>query len=240
MIRTLIIEDEYRSRETLEHLLSRYCPGLELCESASSFETGFRSLLQYKPQLVFLDIELHSPEGTGMELAALPEFRQCGIIFTTGYQSYAADAFRLNAIDYLLKPIRISHLSEAVKKAEAYFQLRKTALPAADARDMLKIPGTAGVMIFRLADIIRLEAEGAYTRIYAKAKADGVICSINIGQIANMLNDSFLRVHKSHIINRNYITEYTRSSGLQVVMSDRKEVPVSRAMRESFFKWLNV
>jgi two-component system LytT family response regulator len=151
------------------------------------------------------------------------------------------EAFRLKAVDYLLKPIRINHLIESVEKAKKYLQLQKKheAFSLQESKsDMFHIPSQNGFVLLRQQDIIRCEADGAYTHFYVIGKAEKITSSMNIGQIELKLNTSFLRVHKSHIINKACIISYSKGEGLMVKMQDQSEIPVARAQKDLFFKWL--
>src|ERR1044071_5631401 len=106
-MKTLIIEDEHKSRETLCYLLEKYCPDIQVCGSTPDFSEGYRLFSEEQPELLFIDIHLNSPEGTGRDLVQLIDRKKCAVIFTTGFREYAVDAFRLKAIDYLLKPMKI-------------------------------------------------------------------------------------------------------------------------------------
>jgi two-component system LytT family response regulator len=241
MIRSVIIEDETKTREGLEHLLNKYCPGINVCGMADDFEQGYSLIRQENPELIFIDIQLNSMEGTGMELVQALNLESCAVIFISGYKDYAVEAFRLKAVDYLLKPIRINHLVEAVEKAKKHLELQKTkgADPAQKPRvETFHIHSQSGFVLVRHQDIIRSEADGAYTHFYVNGKTEKVTSSMNIGQIEAKLGPEFLRVHKSHIINKTYILSYSKGEGLLVKMSDQSEVPVSRTQKELFFKWL--
>lgn len=241
MIRSVIIEDETKTREGLEYLLQKYCPEITICGMADDFEQGYRLVKQEKPSLVFIDIQLNSQEGTGIELIHALNLPCCAVIFISGYKDYAVEAFRLKAVDYLLKPIRINHLVESVEKAKRYLDLQKLHEPGAahePRNDIFHIPSQSGFVLVRQQDIIRCEADGAYTHFYVSGKKERIMSSVNIGQVELKLSSHFLRVHKSHIINRAYIVSYSKGEGLMAKMMDHSEIPVSRAQKEVFFKWL--
>lgn len=242
MIRSVIIEDETKTREGLEYLLQKYCPEIDICGTADGFEQGYRLIRQENPSLVIMDIQLNSQEGTGMELVNTLDLSGCALIFISGYKDYAVDAFRLKAVDYLLKPVRINHLVEAVEKAKKYLSAINTNEPETKQdpkSDTFHIPVQNGFLLVRQQDIIRCEADGAYTHFFVSGKTEKITCSVNIGQIELKLNDHFLRVHKSHIINKDFIVSYSKGEGLIVKMADHYPVPVSRAQKDAFFNWLD-
>jgi two-component system LytT family response regulator len=241
MIKSVIIEDETKTREGLEHLLHKYCPEISICGMADDFEQGYRLIKQENPSLVFIDIQLNSLEGTGVELIQALQLTDCAVIFISGYKDYAVEAFRLKAVDYLLKPIRINHLVEAVEKAKKYLDHLKASDPGAGLKsknEIFHIHSQNGFVLVRQQDIVRCEADGAYTHFYVSGKTEKITSSLNIGQIEQKLGADFLRVHKSHIINKVYIVSYSKGEGLLVKMPDQSEIPVSRTQKDQFFKWL--
>jgi two-component system LytT family response regulator len=241
MIRTVIIEDETKTRESLEYLLQKYCPDVTICGAAPDFEQGYALIKKEKPSLVFMDIQLNSQEGNGLELINSLDLNHCAVIFISGYKDYAVEAFRLKAVDYLLKPVRINHLTEAVEKAkkslsqgdQSYSSGKETK------NHTFHIPSQNGFILIKQQDIIRCEADGAYTHFYINGKSEKITSSINIGQIEQKLSSNFLRIHKSHIINKHFIVSYSKGEGLMVKMSDHFQVPVSRAQKDNFFSWLS-
>lgn len=239
MMQTVIIEDEAKTREGLGYLLNKYCPDVQIAGAADSFEEGYQLIREREPSLVFVDIQLNSEEGTGLDLIEALAPERCSVIFISGYKDYAVDAFRLKAVDYLLKPIRINHLVEAVEKAkkvQSYWS--EPGAKAEIKADVFHIPAQNGFMLVRQQDIIRCEADGPYTHFFVKGKNEKITSSVNLGQIELKLDAHFLRVHKSHIINKEFIIGYSKGEGLLVKMSDLFEVPVSRSQKEQFFKWI--
>jgi two-component system, LytTR family, response regulator len=241
MIRSVIIEDEPKTREGLEYLLEKYCPEVKVCGKAGDFEQGFVLVKESNPSLVFMDIQLNAQEGTGIDLIQTLNLSNCAVIFISGYKDYAVEAFRLNAADYLLKPIRINQLVESVEKAKRFLEVHNSpanGVTPETKNDTFHIPSQNGFVLVRQQEIIRCEADGAYTHFYVKGRSERITATINIGQIEAKLGPEFLRVHKSHIINRSFIASYSKTEGLLVRMPDNAVIPVSRAQKEAFFKWL--
>jgi two-component system, LytTR family, response regulator len=239
-MKALIIEDEKKTRESLEHLLKKYCPEIKTCISTDNFHTGYELIKSEKPSLLFIDIQLNSEEGTGLDLINTLQLTDCAVIFISGHRDYAVEAFRLKAVDYLLKPIRIDQLIEAVKKGIVFLDQKNNSPALKDNKsDTFHIPTQNGFVIIHTQDIIRCEADGAYTHFHVKGKKEKITSSVNIGQIEQKLNNNFFRVHKSHIINKAFVEGYSKAEGLIVKMSDQFMVPVSRTLKEQFFNWLN-
>lgn len=237
MIRTMIIEDEPKVRDSLIIMIQKYCPDLEIASVTSSFEDALIEALRIRPQLVFSDIQLNSPEGNGISLVNLPAFKDCPVIFLTGWKEFAVDAFRVNAVDYLLKPLNIQQLLDAVEKAKRLILTEQ--LDKQTGVGNLHIPTTQGFMILKPEEIIRCSAEGPYSHLIVAGDKKNVFCSINLGQIEKRLSPGmFYRVHKSHLVNRLFVQEYLRGEGGTVKMADAAEVPVSRNAKEDFLLWL--
>lgn len=116
LIRTIIIDDEKPSRDTLVVYLKEYCQSLEIIAECKSIKEAYKAINEYKPQLVFLDIEM--PRGTGFDLLRRFTKIEFSIIFVTAFSEYASMAFRYAAIDYLLKPVKVAELIEAVKRVQ--------------------------------------------------------------------------------------------------------------------------
>ncbi len=236
MIRTLIIEDEPKVRDTLVIMIQRYCPELEICAVAATFEDGLAEAIRHQPQLVISDINLNSEEGNGIDLASLAPFRGSLFVFITGWQEYAVEAFRVNAVDYLMKPLNIQQLLDAVERVR---RLLNRPAERMEQESMLRIPTTHGFVVLRVQDIVRCEADGAYTHILLNDARKRILCSINLGQLEKKLPARyFFRTHKSHLINKLQVREYLRGEGGSVVLQDLSEVPVSRQAKESFLNWL--
>jgi two-component system LytT family response regulator len=239
-MKALIIEDEKKTRESLEHLLKKYCPEIKTCVHTDNFHTGYELIKSENPSLLFIDVQLNSEEGTGLDLINALQLTDCAVIFISGHRDYAVEAFRLKAVDYLLKPIRIDQLIEAVNKGVSFVTQRNNTTVQKDVRnDTFHIPTQNGFVVIRVPDIIRCEADGAYTQFYVKGKKEKITSSVNIGQVEQKLNGNFFRVHKSHIINKNYVEGYSKAEGLIVKMSDQSLIPVSRTLKDQFFNWLN-
>jgi len=238
MIKSVIIEDEKNTLESTQYLIEKYCKDVSVAGTAQGFKEGHELIQATRPDLIFIDIQLNSLEGTGIDLVQMPEARDCSVIFISGYKDYAVDAFRLKATDYLLKPIKINQLTEAVARAKKQIEERKHAEQAQSNNEVFHIPTHEGVQMIKKADIVHFEADGAYTHVHVANRKEKLTVSVNLGQLESKLNSNFLRVHKSHIINRNHVKGYSRSEGLIVKLTSGTEVPVSRAMKDKFYEWI--
>lgn len=238
MIRTAIIDDEYKSRETLNTLIERYTTDIEICGVAKNVHDGIKLIKEEKPELVFLDISL--TDGNGFDI-----IEQCGdykfeLIFTTAHSEYAIQAIKQEALDYLLKPIDISELQTAVKKADERISNKKNSGNPKDKKSIIVNDHTIaialgdGLKFMRLEDIISLHASGSYTEFHLTS-SEKVLSSKSLKYYDNVLPDTyFFRTHHSYIINLSHIEQYHRSDGNIITMKGGIEVVLSRRKKKDF------
>ena len=242
----VIIDDEKRSRESLELLVKDYCPQVNVLEMAESVETGVEAVKKHKPDLLFLDIELQ--DGTGFDLLEKVSGNNFYVIFTTAFENYALRALKLSAVDYLLKPINADELAAAVKKAgdiiekthqESNFQLLLQNLQSNTGMHKIALPTSEGLTFINVHDIIRCQADGSYTHFFFKSQKK-LLVSKKIKEYEELLSPyNFVRVHHSHLVNLDEVTKYVRGDGGYVVMSDGETVYVSKRKKEDFMSALN-
>jgi len=240
MIRAIIIEDEKKSRETLAGLLRLYCKNVQVVAEAEGVITGLHAIRVYRPDVIFLDIQM--PDGSGFKLLESLEEIDFEIIFTTAYDEFAIKAIRYSALDYLLKPIFPEDLMGAIRRLEA----RKDKLRSQPNVDVLlenvKQPAHVAPrmvlstaekkMIVSIDQIIRCESDNYYTTFFMK---DGskIMISKTLKENEELLAEhNFVRPHKSHLVNTNFIQGYVKAEGGQIVMTDGSVIPVSRRKRE--------
>ena len=239
MIKALIIDDEPSAVTTLRLMLDRYVPEIRELISTNNVVEGLELIKSFQPQLLFLDIQM--PVMTGFEmLKRLPEIN-FNIIFTTAHDQYAIEAIRFSALDYLLKPIDADELRAAADKfiikktLESYHQSLYNNLlhniSATDKKDFrLALPTNKETFFCHPEEIIRLEGESNYTRFYFTDKKI-LLTSRTLKEYEEMLAaHGFLRVHKSHLVNKKYIVSYNAEGML--VMKDSSKVEISRRRKE--------
>lgn len=238
MITTVIIDDKEGNVQTLQQLLMNYCPQVKILGSAYNMDQGYDLIVQMSPALVFLDIEM--PGGNGFDL--LRKFKQINfhIIFVTAFNQYAVQAFRASALDYLLKPIDIDELQEAVLKAEQQLNLKDTSkklgqyLQGVPVNKKIPIPVLDGFLFVNSEDIVRCEGAGSYSFFYMK---DGkkLTVSMRLKECEDLLSDAnFFRVHNSHLVNLGYVSQYVRGRGGHILMKNGNTVEVASSRKESF------
>jgi two-component system LytT family response regulator len=238
MIQALIVDDETRSCDVLQNLLLHYCPDVNIAGIANSADEGYRLIQDKDPDLVFLDI--HMPKGDGFSLLSRLKEITFKIIFTTAYDNYAIQAFRMSALDYLLKPIDSKYLQEAVEK------FRKTGVPHSQASQVgllhekklqtLALSSIDEIRFVNLDEIIRLEADNNYTVFYLTS-GEKVLVSNTLKIYEDILSPhSFFRVHNSHIINLVKVKKYLKGKGGIAVMSDGSYIEISPRKKDDFLK----
>ncbi|MEY5049093.1 MAG: hypothetical protein RLZZ175_2452 [Bacteroidota bacterium] len=244
-MRTLIIEDELHGRIALKNQIQRYCPSLELIGEAESFAEGYDRILTLKPDLLLLDLELG--DGNGIQLIeSLPKgFETPRIIFTTAYDQYAVKAFRLNAIDYLLKPINPDQLTYAVNKAIQEFDQKHIQIQQLEwlkeqrneikdnAGDKIVISTHQGLIQIVINEIIRCEANSNYTTFYL-SNGQKIMATRSLIEFEDSLTDfDFFRIHKSHLINTRQIKKIDWNT-MQVIMNDDSCIEIARRRKDAF------
>lgn len=247
MPKAIIVEDELHSRQFLKNLVTEYCPELNLVALASDVEEGVAAIKEHKPDIVFLDIEMQT--GTGFDLLLqfpAPEF---DVIFTTAYDHYAIKAIKFSAIDYLLKPIEIEELQQAVKKitdkkatnsSQEALQMLLKNLQAPQKEDpSITLATSEGLEFIPLQQIIRIEASGPYSYFFLKNNKK-IMVSRNLKEYEMMLSDhGFFRAHNSHIINIREVKRMVKTDGGYAVMSDDSKISISPKKKDDFMQQMS-
>lgn len=237
MIQTLIIDDEQPNVDLLVNLTARYCPSIEIVGSATSLHEGLEAIIHLRPELLFLDVELHNQNG--FELLDSVWDDRLNVVMVTAFEKYALQALKHAVQGYLLKPVIISELISVVQRIEKRIMdksKREPSLPTTEPEQLLAIPGKEQIDFIQLESIIRLEAKGSYTHVYC---ADGrtFISSKNLKEFDDRLPASFfLRVHHSHIVNLRYVQSMLRSRSNDLIMCDHSEIPISPSRKKEVFE----
>lgn len=243
-MKTVIIEDEYHSREFLKTVLTDMLPDLVLVGTADSVPTGVALIDQTAPELVFLDVEMHA--GTGFDLLERVRQRNFDVIFTTAYDHYALQAIKFSAVDYLLKPIDLDELQAAVQKVRdrratqspnaALDRLLQTLQhPTADPQT-ITLATADGLEFVALPDIVRLEAAGAYTTFHLKGGRK-IMVSKNLKEYEQMLPAKhFFRLHNSHMVNLNEVRRMVKTDGGYAILSDGSTILISPRKKDEFLR----
>ena len=240
MLRAFIIDDEIDCCETIAELLQTLCPDVMVTGIFHNGAEALPAIHRQQPDLVFLDVEMPKMNGFEM-LEQLPQVN-FDIIFTTSYDQYALKAIRFSAIDYLLKPIDPNELQKAVQKIIQRSQrtiskqveiLMQRIHHPAKAINKIALPTMEGLQMIPVDSIISCESDGNYTTLLLKS-GKKLIVSTLIKEIEEVLEDySFVRVHRSYLVNLNEVEKYVKGEGGYLIMSDGSSVDVSRSKKES-------
>jgi len=244
-MRAVIIDDEEKARRLLNILVEENCPEITEVREAADLPSGVAVINDFKPQIIFLDIEM--PGYSGLQI--LDFFSEGSIdfeiIFTTAYSEFAVKAFELNAVDYLLKPLRDEQVANAVHRAieqrgksqlsERLAELKNT-LKASKVRK-IGLPISNGVLFVKFDDIILLEADRMYTKVFT-ANDGEILVSKPMKFFADLLKEvtEFYQPHRSFLINLKHIKQYVNQDGGYIMMDNMRNVSISRDRREEFFQ----
>ncbi len=252
-MRVIIIDDEANCIGALEILLQRYVQDVDILATCKSGEEGLRAIARHDPDLLFLDIAM--PRMNGFEMLAKVAEPNFQIVFTTAYDEFAIQAFKVSATDYLLKPIDKDELIAAVEKAQTALQLRSAAREQTSyqahwqrfleniKQDALPFPNIAvptahGVEMIPAKDIIYVVADGNYSNIIMH-HAKPFLVSRTLREVEEMLSAyGFIRVHHSHLVNTAEIARYVKGEGGYVVLKNGDHINVSRRRKPDLLKAL--
>ncbi len=235
-IKTLIIDDEVRSRSILRTMLARHCSNIRISGEADNIEEALRLIQDSQPEIVFLDIELGL--GTGFDLLGQLADVNFQTIFVSAYDSFAIKAIKWSAQDYLLKPVDPTELVASVNKAIAALsqknELPKTGIDTIATGSRIGLPCMEGLKFVNVTDIVRCEAKGTYTD-FTFSDQTKVLISRPLQVYEEILAPhGFFRIHNSHLINLNYIKEYIKGRGGTVIMTDGEIIAVAARKKDEF------
>lgn len=240
-INSVIIDDEVSNRNVLKNLLGKFCPEIEILGEASNVENAYHLINLKNPDLVFLDIQM--PNGNGFSLLKKFSNIPFNVIFVTSFDQYAINAIRYNALDYLLKPLEVNDLIDAVKKAKNLIaeKSNNTAqivnlLNDANESDLeksLAVHDKGKVRFLKLNQISHFESEINYTHIYM-ISGEKIITTRILKDIDEVLEQHalFLRINKSCIVNINCIKNYSKKEPLTLTLVNGKEFEISRRKKQ--------
>ena len=245
MLRAIIIDDEPYCCEILAAMLESDCPEVEIKAICNNAKDALTAIRQQSPDLVFLDVEM--PKMNGFEMLEQLPAINFHLIFTTSYDQYALKAIRFSAIDYLLKPIDREELKRAVEKVKDRFQipvpqqlellLQKFKQPS-NPVNKIALPTMEGLQMIPIETIVSCESDDNYTNIKLKT-GKKLLVTRSLKEIEESLEQhSFIRVHRSYLVNLNEIEKYIKGEGGYLVMSDGTTIDVARNKKEVLLKKL--
>lgn len=244
-MKAIIIDDENKARRLIHTLIDEECPEIEEIFEASDLESGVALIKEHHPDIVFLDIEM--PNHSGLQILEFFEASEVNfqIIFITAYNEYAVQAFKLSAVDYLLKPIDIEEFKNAVDKAVSSIKnksidtklndLKKVFQQISLNKIVLEIP--KGILFVSHDDLLFFEADGMYTKVYMKNNETQLICK-PLKHFVDQLSEKpiFYKPHRSYLINLKYIKELVKKDGFHLIMENNKTIPIAKEKKEEFLQ----
>lgn len=245
MLKAIIVDDEQHCIDRVQTLLQNYSAQIQLVSSCTTKESGVNAIASLQPDIVFMDV--HLKEYTGFDvLRALENNHSFELVFTTAYDSYALDAFKFSAMDYLLKPVDKVEFEQTIlrilkkrnsvdtpKKLEVLFNNFEETIGKSK---KIAIPTQEGLDLILVEDIIRLQSDGNYTHIFLKGK--GKITATKTLKYFEVILEKhqFFRAHKSHFININDIDKYVKGKGGYVILSDGTHIEVAIRRKDELLK----
>lgn len=243
-MRIAIIEDEINNRELLVHMIENYVSDVEMVGTASSVAEGKMLISSEKPDLVLLDVEIVG--GSGFEVLDECKKHSCGVIFTTGYEQYAIQAIKNNAIDYILKPIDIDELKEAIEKARG---MLKSTSASIDFLQKHLVNESKAVQSIVLSSMNKDETVALSAISHVQADDNGCffymmdgsrkVTSLKISFFEDILeSDQFMRIHRSFIINKDAVVSHDLGRSISVLLQNDISLKVAYRRRGDFLDWL--
>lgn len=242
-LKVILIDDEPRGITSMQKLLQINCPDVSVIGSCTNVDESIEMIRSLEPDLIFLDIAMPIKNGFDL-LKELKEFH-FEVIFVTAHNQFMIEAFHFSAIDYLLKPVEDNLLVDAVNRARKRIAeksgsknvetfLHNIRQKNSPQKMKLCIPSLKGFQVIELDDILYAESSGNYTNIYFSNKQ--MVCTSKpMHEYEKLLEDSsFMRIHKSFLVNLLHVKEYIRGEGGSVKLSDGTELEVARRKKDLF------
>ncbi|RXR20933.1 response regulator transcription factor [Flavobacterium amnicola] len=242
-MKVVIIDDENKARKLIAALLNEEYNDTFTIYEAEDLVSGCQLIKEIQPDIVFLDIEM--PNHSGLQIAEFlaPNELNFQLIFITAYNEYAVQAFKLSAVDYLLKPIDISEFKSAVEKAKQNIQkgnishklddLKKVFNQLSLNKMVLEVP--KGVLFVSHDDIIAFEADGMYTKVFMQDNSTQLICKPLKHFVEQLENKPiFYKPHRSYLINLKFMKELSKKDGYHIIMENNKTIPVAKEKKDEF------
>jgi two-component system LytT family response regulator len=242
ILNSVLVDDERPSREALGTYLRDFCPNVKIVAECENIQSAYQSIQSLRPELVFLDIEM--PNGNGFDLLRMFKKIEFKVIFVTAYSEHALRAFRFSATDYLLKPVKVDELVDAVSKVRHEMALQytnlnlQTLLEGISGRETIDkqivIPSSRGFTVLKTSDIILCEAEGYCTHFHLTGK-EKITSSRNLKYYEELLSNSqVMRVHHSYLIHLNHVKGYSHLG--EISLTEDLSCPLGNNYKAQFLE----
>jgi len=237
-MKILIVDDELSPREQSKRLLAEFFPEITVCAEAENVNLAYEAILIHQPDVVLLDVDM--PDGTAFDLLKRLSQISFNIIFITAHEKYALQAIKFSALDYLLKPYTSGDFIEAIRKAQRKEEAEDSSLKfnallqnfQHQQPSKIVLRTSDSIHVVQLNEIIRLQADGAYTTFYVLNRKP-IVVSKNLKEYDNLLeNSGFIRTHQSHLVNSRYIVCFHKTDGGSLGLTDKTQVPVASRYKE--------
>jgi two-component system LytT family response regulator len=246
MLKAVIIDDEAKARRILKSFIEEYCVQVTVIGEAPDVVQGVKLIQKETPDIVFLDIEM--PGYNGFQLLEFFDEIKFEVIFVTAYSEFALKAFQVSAVDYLLKPLQIDQLVNAVEKAEKLrgsslikerLETLKTNLEERKIKKIV-VPVSEGSLFIDVKEITHLKAEGSYVNIFLE-DGNKILVSKNIKDYETQLTEEegFFRTHRSYLVNTNYIAALSPDN-TEATLKNKQTISIARERKNEFLAFLAV
>jgi len=248
----IIVDDELQNQEVLARMIDQFCPSVRVLGRAETVDGAVKLIESMKPHVVFLDVEM--PGGNGFTLFDKIQSPDFFTVFTTAHAEYAIKAIKFAAFDYLLKPINLTELKNAVEKVAEKLRTQNgntsnntkmAEVLRANKRDQsfefkkIALPSAEGLEFFQVSEILRCEADRAYCTFHLTGQRK-IIVSRSLKDYEDILSEAnFFRLHKSNMVNMAHVKKYIRGKGGFVVLSDNSLVAVAVRKKDELLQFLN-
>ena len=240
-MKAILIDDEISNLENLQTLLEKHCPQLSVVATAQNVSDAVDAIEKHLADLVFLDIQMG--EQTGFDVLKQLPTRNFEVIFVTAYDQYGIQAVKFAALDYLLKPIDIDELMNAVNKAthklaaqiqtsQLDFLLQQLKKPETNV-SKIALQMQSEIRYVALSEIIRCEADNTYTHFFLSG-GEKILVSKSLKEYADLLRPKgFLRTHQSHLVNPKYVKSWLKEDGGILLLMSGEKIPISKPNKDT-------
>jgi two-component system LytT family response regulator len=238
-VKAVIIDDEENFTSSLEILIKKNFSNIIIAGTATNVKDGVALINKTMPNLVFLDI--HLPDGIGFDLLETTKFNSYEVIFTTSFSEYAVRAFEVSAVHYLLKPIELAKLKEAINRFNSKIdndkfdeKLRILKESLLDRPMKILLPTSDGHNIYNISEIVRCEADSSYSSVYFN-NGEKILISRPLQHLHRILAElDFVRIHSKHLVNLKYVKKYVSGRNAHLLLTDKTELQISQHQKSEF------